>query len=451
VTPARPLLVGGLAFGLVARLVFGWVDDGLWWPDEYYQSLEPAHRAVFGYGWQAWEFLEGARHWTLPGFVAALMQVSTWLSLPYLRVIEVTFCLAGSATAWAVWKLARAQGASERSAAIAATVFSVMGLAVFIAPRAMGEALSALPITLAFALLFAAPTRGKVVLVGVLLSVAVALRLQNGLFCIGALVVLLRTDRRLMAWLFTVLVVGAVVYGLVDRLTWGTWFHSARVYLQFNLIEGRASSFGTSPFLHYLTAFVTSELTFIPLVLLTALGFKRRPEVPVMALVVLLVHSFIPHKELRFLFPLVPLLVAQAALGLDLVKPWVQVALPVMALVSLALLPTLTFGRLGIVDPPRATSAIDFGGPENRLLVRAGKLDDVCGLRIESIQNWRTGGFAYFHKRVPLYRPGEGDSHFNYAIARTSPGTEVARDGDVGLFKLGAECAADDAYDWHLE
>jgi hypothetical protein len=326
-----------------------------------------------------------------------------------------------------------------------------MGLAVFIAPRAMGEGLSALPITLAFALLFSSPTRAKVVLAGVLLSVAVALRLQNGLFCIGALVVLLRSDRRLALWLFVVLLGGALAYGLVDFLTWGSWFHSARVYLQFNLVEGRASSFGTSPFLHYLTAFVTSEVTFIPLVLLTALGFKRRPEVPVIALVVLLVHSFIPHKELRFLFPLVPLLVAQAALGLDLAKPQVRIALPALAFFSLVSLPTMTFGRLGIVDPPRATSAIDFGGPENRLLIRAGKLDDVCGLRIESIANWRTGGFAYFHKRVPLYRAGEGDLHFNYVIARTSSGTEIARDGDVALFKLGAECASDASYDWHLE
>ena len=135
---ALPLLIGGLVVGLVARLVFAFHDDGLLWPDEYYQSLEPAHRAVFGYGWQAWEFLEGARHWTLPGFVALVMKVSSASGLDYLKAVEVTFCLASTATAYATWRLARAQDASPFSAAVSATVFSLMGLAVYVAPRAMG-------------------------------------------------------------------------------------------------------------------------------------------------------------------------------------------------------------------------------------------------------------------------------------------------------------------------
>ncbi len=455
--PARLLLLGGLAVGLVARLVFAVADDGLWWPDEYYQALEPAHRAVFGYGWQAWEFLEGARHWTLPGLVAALMKVSEAAGLPYLRVIEFSFCLVGSATGYAVSLLARAQGASQRASAISAAVFSLMGLAVFIAPRAMGEGLSGLPITLAFALLFMAPSRGKVIAAGLLLSLAVGLRLQNGLFCLGALAVLWRLKGP-VALLLGVLVVGAVGYGLVDQLTWGEPFHSARAYLRFNLVEGRASAFGTSPFFHYVSAFVTAEgLTFVPLVLLTALGARKRPELPLIVLGFFLVHSLIPHKELRFLFPLVPLLAAQAALGLDLVKPKVQLAVLALAGLSLLTLPWLTFGRLGIHDPPRDTSALDFGGPENRLLIRAGKLDDLCGLRLASLTHWRTGGYAYFHHRAPIYRadkPEEGAGHYNYVIARhgTVEGTELAVDHDVALIKLNdAPCTPDPTYDWHLE
>ena len=127
---ALPLLMGGLIVGLVARLAFAFHDDGLLWPDEYYQSLEPAHRAVFGYGWQAWEILDGARHWTLPGFVALVMKVSATLGFDYLKAVEVTFCLAGVATAWASYRLARAQDASPFASAVGATVFSLMGLAV---------------------------------------------------------------------------------------------------------------------------------------------------------------------------------------------------------------------------------------------------------------------------------------------------------------------------------
>ncbi len=443
----------------MARLVFAFHDDGLLWPDEYYQSLEPAHRAVFGYGWQAWEFLEGARHWTLPGFVAALMKLSTALGWDYLPTIEVTFCLAGVATALATYRLARAQRATPFSSAVAAATFALMGLAVYVAPRAMGETLSALPVTFAFAALCRPSTRWRLLLAGVLLSLAVALRLQNGLFCLGALAMLLADRRRADAGvLLGVLLLGAIAYGAVDHLTWGSPFHSARQYLRFNLIEGRASAFGTAPFLHYVGALVTAEgLTLVPVVALTVYGAPSHRAVPLIAFAFFLVHSFIPHKELRFLFPIIPLLCAQAALGLDrLGSPRPAFALLVLSVASLATLPTLTFWRLGIWNPKGSLSAIDYAGPENRLLRRASKLTDLCGLKLASIENWRTGGYAYLHQRVPMYRfqpPEAGEGHFNYVIARrgTVVGTEAAIEGELALIKLPTGCTPDLTYDWHLE
>jgi GPI mannosyltransferase 3 len=455
---ALPLLIGGLVIGLVARLSFAFHDDGLLWPDEYYQSLEPAHRAVFGYGWQAWEFLEGARHWTLPGFVAAVMRLSTALGVDYLAAIEVTFCVVGAGTVLAIHQLARVQGASPLASAIAATSFALMGLAVYVAPRAMGESLSALPITVAFTLLFR-EGRARLIFSAVLLTLAVGLRLQNGLFCLGALGLLLMNRRRAdAALLFGLLAVGALVYGAVDHFTWGAFFHSARQYLLFNLIEGRASQFGTAPFLYYVGAIVTAEgLTLIPLIALTTLGARTRPEVPLIALGFFLAHSVIPHKELRFLFPIIPLLCAQAALGLDRLaehRERAAMGVLVLSVASLATLPTLTFWRLGIWNPKG--SAIDFGGPENRLLRRASTLSDLCGLKIASLENWRTGGYAYLHQRVPMYRfqpPEAGAGHYNYVIAQRGQvtGTEVAVESDRALIKLSESCTPDLTYDWHLE
>ena len=455
-------LAGGVVLGLIARLVFAFHDDGLMWPDEYYQSLEPAHRAVFGYGWQAWEFLEGARHWTLPGFVAGVMKLSTALGFDYLKAVEITFCLAGVGTVLAIYTLARAQDASHFSSAIVAASFALMGFAVYVAPRAMGESLSALPITFAFALLSSArldPRR--MIAAGILLSLAVGLRLQNGLFCLGALALLLVQRRRQQAiQLLLLLLIGAAIYGAVDHLTWGSPFHSARQYLRFNLVQGRSSDFGTSPFFHYVVALITAEgLTIVPLVALTIVGARGRAAIPLIALAFFLVHSFIPHKELRFIFPIIPLLCAQAALGLDRLGARTHLAagaLIVLSIISLATLPTLTFGRLGISNPNGELSAIDYAGPENRLLRRASTLNDLCGLKITSIENWRTGGYAYLHQRVPMYRhepPGAGEGHYNYVIAKRGSvsGTEVASDGDRALTKLPTGCTPDLTYDWHLE
>ena len=88
--------------------------------------------------------------------------------------------------------------------------------------------------------------------------------------------------------------------------------------------------------------------------------------------------------------------------------------------------------------------------------MRARTLPDLCGLKIASLENWRTGGYAYLHQRVPMYRndpPNAGEGHFNYVIAKrgTVAGIEIAVEGEVALIQLPTGCAPDLAYDWHLE
>src|SRR5687767_8504114 len=92
---AQWVLVGGLAVGAALRLWVAFTDDGIFWPDEVYQSLEPAHRLVFGYGMVAWEFIEGARNWALPGFIAFWFKLSQLFGLDapaqYLGVVRTVF------------------------------------------------------------------------------------------------------------------------------------------------------------------------------------------------------------------------------------------------------------------------------------------------------------------------------------------------------------------------
>src|ERR671933_307798 len=111
------LLLGlSLVLGALLRLWLATHDDGIFWPDEIYQSLEPAHRLVFGYGVISWEFELGARSWALPGFVALLLKASAMAGLSdprsYLTVVRVAFCMVGLATACTTFLLARSQDAS---------------------------------------------------------------------------------------------------------------------------------------------------------------------------------------------------------------------------------------------------------------------------------------------------------------------------------------------------
>jgi phosphatidylinositol glycan class B len=59
-------------------------------PDEYYQSLEPAWRAVFGYGELTWEWREGIRGFLYPSIFASLWWILKILGVqnPYILVRE---------------------------------------------------------------------------------------------------------------------------------------------------------------------------------------------------------------------------------------------------------------------------------------------------------------------------------------------------------------------------
>src|ERR1051325_3783137 len=82
--PARLLAASGLvvlvmvAVGL--RLVPIIVEPSLNWGDEIFQTLEPAHRLVYGYGLVTWEFQLGMRSWLLPGFVAGIIGAARGLT-----------------------------------------------------------------------------------------------------------------------------------------------------------------------------------------------------------------------------------------------------------------------------------------------------------------------------------------------------------------------------------
>ncbi|XXF77286.1 hypothetical protein P2318_30175 [Myxococcaceae bacterium GXIMD 01537] len=471
---ALGLLAIVLGAGALLRVHLALTDDGLYWPDEIFQSLEPAHRLVFGYGLQAWEFIEGARNWALPGLVAALFQGARVLGLDtppgYLGFTRGAFALLGAATAWAGWKLARAWGASALAASAGASLLALAAVPIYFAPRAMSENASALPVALGLALALRPGASRRALVAGAsLLGVAVLLRLQNGIFCVGLLGVLAaRRQWRAAAEALAVLAGWALLFGLLDKLTWGRWFHSAIVYLDFNLVQGKAAGWGTAPFSYYGRVLFTG----MPWVAgvtaaLGLLGLRRAPGLAALAGAFFVLHALQPHKELRFLLPAFPLFTALASVGLEVVLAHVRtprvrgaLALAVVAVgVGSALkAPALTFGDIGQYEDSRPrTSAYDDSGPINRLLTVAGQREDVCGLKVEATHLAWTGGYSYFHREVPLYPhfgPGRESGLYSHVIlwGRGAGGGEVvATEGPVSLVRLpGGGCARDSGYTWRL-
>ncbi|MBJ6760043.1 hypothetical protein JGU66_04655 [Myxococcaceae bacterium JPH2] len=468
------LLTGVLTVGALLRLYWATHDDGMYWPDEVYQSLEPAHRLVYGYGLVAWEFVEGARNWALPGLVAGVMGLARLLGITdpagYLPVTKSVFALMGVACAWGSWRLARASGASPLAASGGAALLALSAVPLYFSPRAMSENASALPAVVGLALALAPGASRRALVTGAsLLGLAVLLRLQNGVFCVGLLGVLAaRREWRRAGEALGVLVLWAFLFGLLDRLTWGRWFHSAIVYLDFNLVQGRAADWGTAPFGYYGRVLLRSMPEVAALTGgLVLLALPRAPGLSFIAGAFFVLHALQPHKELRFLVPLFPLLAALAGVGLDSLfhlarGPLARVAtvgvVVVLALVSGARAGSLTFGRVGQYENSRSrASAWDDMGPVTRLMEVAGRREDVCGLKVEAVHLAWTGGYSAFHRRVPLYPhfgPGRESGLFSHVITvpgAVRPDDVVARDGPLVLARVTeGGCIPDPGYSWRL-
>jgi hypothetical protein len=448
------LLALALAVGTALRLWAAFTNYAVFHPDEVHQSLEPAHRLVFGYGYQSWEYAQGARNWTFAGLLAGLMGLTALVHLDvpwvYLGLIRVVLCGASMATAAGAYRLARELAAGRTAAACAASVVALSVVLIYFAPRAFSDSAAVLPVAVGLATALPSASHRRHLWLGAsLLGLATLIRLQSGIFCAG-LIVVLACQRRWRATLEAsiVLLSWAGLYGLIDWLTWGGWFHSAITYVAFNLRS--SSSFGTAPLTYYFTTIWTAIGPLALLVgLLAVVGASRAKGLAAMVFGYGLLHCLLPHKELRFILPILPLLAVLAALGLQTVldlrpSPVFAAALPasivVVALISATGLGQLTREQLG----DGHERPLNDGDAVNRLLLVASWQPDLCGLLLGNGSPTFTGGYTYLHRRVPIYtRQARGSdasrtNRFNYAIndLEKSDGTVVAIVDSLALTRL---------------
>lgn len=450
-----------LLAAVVLRVALGVGDHGMAWPDEIYQSIEPAHELVFGEGLLAWEYRDGARTWVLPGLIAALLGAADLAGLgeprAYLVVVQMAFVAVAAATVVATYALARALGASRAASVAGAAAFALAPVTIYFGHRALSENLSALAVAGGLALVLSR-SRRLLVAGAALLVFAVLLRLQNAIFCVVLLGVLAaRRDWPAVRDAAGVFAAGALAMALLDLVTWGRLLGSARSYVEENVLEGRASEFGVEPFGYYAEHVWTSspELTLV-VVPLALLGALRRPGLFALVAAYFLAHSLVEHKELRFLLPMLAPLCALAAVGLDAVTPRAR-SVAVGAAVALAVVGALraddlTWGDIGSRNGPEETTAWGHFADVNRLLLEARGRDDLCGLKLEQQDRVWSGGYSYLHRRVPYYdrREPDGSERFNYVIAPLAPPEPgermVALDGAFQLVKVAERCRSDPAF-----
>jgi phosphatidylinositol glycan class B len=311
-----------LAASLALRIWVATFQPNIIWPDEIFQVVEPAHRLVYGNGIVAWEYVLGMRSWIFPGAVAGLLWLGTLFgSDPAFKQVPVqAFMLLASLVPVTVGYRWGERLDGLRGGLVVGGFLAVWVDLLYMASHPLSDVIAA---DLLIAALYAAlpltdkPGARRLMLAGALSGLTFVLRFQLGPALFVAAIFACRRDN--CAWRALLTGGGMVVLasGALDWLTLGTPFQSIWLNLWLNIVKGISSDYGTAPAAYFIIApkFYWGPMVAILVFAQAVIGGRRFPALFAVALTILLTQSAIAHKEWRFIFPVVPLLVTLSGIA----------------------------------------------------------------------------------------------------------------------------------------
>lgn len=426
--PARsiavsPAVAAGALIYLAAfalRLLPVFAFPSIDYPDEIFQAVEPAHRLVYGTGLIPWEFVYGMRSWALPGFIAGIMKAVRLVGdgpAVYMPAIGMVLAALGATSALCAYLWGR-RFYGLWGGIVAGALTACWIDAVYFGPRPLSEAVSAHLLVVGLYLAspgYAVQGRGRLALAGLILGAAALLRIQIApavaLFVLWNWTGDAPPVRRLPPLIAGGLVALAL-FGAIDAVTWGWPGESLWRNVLINLWYGVSAHWGVEPWHYYVGAILVywGAATAVVLVL-ARLGALRLPALAVLALVILAIHSAIPHKEFRFIYPALLLTVISAGLGLAQVVDWIADGFALRGMSARAALraaaaPVLA---LAILTPVglAASPAYRAQWTRDADVVRADRvvaaLPNVCGIELYGVPWFLSGGYSLMHQKAPLY------------------------------------------------
>jgi len=322
--PASAILWGLMLLAFALR-AWAALTPGFLHPDAIYQYLEPAYRLLGGDGVITWEWRVGIRSWMLPTLLAGPLWIGETLApngpLPMI-LPRLATAAASLGIVWAAWTIGRRHALLTGALAgfVAATWFEI----VFFAAETLAEPLATAAIIPAAALLTQPRvTNGRIVLAGALLGFAILAR-PHYAPAAAALVIVSwwrnLAPSRLHARRWGALIAGALlvagISAAIDARQGLTPFAWMMENVQQNVVKDVSSRYGTLPFLSYVAWFMAVwSWWLVPAVIGIRFGWRQCPGLLAAAIVTLLLHSLIPHKEYRFVFLAFTALTLLAALG----------------------------------------------------------------------------------------------------------------------------------------
>ena len=437
----KQALAAILSIAFLLRVILPAVFPNIHHPDELFQYLEQGHRLAFGYGVVPWEYRVGIRSWLLPGILGGLMSATAWLGggvTAYLTVIGCVLSAVSLSIVWVAWLFAR-RLAGPTAAILAAGITATWFELVYFAHKPLTESIAAATLFWGTYLFCVASGRSRntIIAAGVLFGMTFVFRfhLAPALLVVAAVGCFRRSTQDLMLAAISGAAV-VLVAGLLDWITWGYPFESFWRAYHVNIVEGRAAKYGVLPWYGFIKFYLQFWSGFtVPMAILALIGARRAPYLLVIPLVIVISHTFIGHKEYRFVFPALPFFLLLAAIGTADV---IAVVRPMLS----------SYGRRGLVVVSMlcwvAVSATLMAGTQFRETLKSSahliegfsdirQIDQACGIGLVHVPWAATGGYTYLNRNVPIYLvnnaalAGPARTMFNLALA--SPDSPLAQYG----------------------
>ena len=403
------LIATVLISSLVLRVGVATRSPSMYFPDEIYQTQEQAHRIAYGNGVIPWEFRVGARSYVFPAFLAGVMRATDWMgkgSQGYLLGMAIVLSLISLTTVWFgfAWSY---QVGGPAAAVVGGLACAFWYELIYLGPKALNEVLAGnllLPsLYLGMYGQNSSPGRKwRLFVAALLLGTVVALRMHLAPVAMVAGFYFCRKNWRENWFPVTAgIALPILAFGMVDALTWSYPFQSYVVNFTYNIVQRKAAmDAGTRPWYQYLLLLILHEG---PLPLLALVGARRSPFLGWIALSILIPHSLIGHKEYRYMYPLLPIVVTLAAIGTIDVMTALNARLTrlrserAVMFASAAILIGIS-----ILIAPLFPSWKKQSG-ELIAFRQLGNDETLCGVAQLNIGWAGSGGYTYLHRNVPIY------------------------------------------------
>jgi|GEM_PF-568639 len=413
-TSSRAIICAVLAAGFLFRFLPMLFWPSIAQPDEVIQAIEQGHRHFYGYGLVPWEFDYAARSWLLGYFAAGAMALSEFFGggpAIYLPLIAGLLSLLGAVSTLCAFLWGR-RLISTAGGVAAALISATWVDTLYFGGRSLTEVVGAHFFVIALYLAepgFRVQSGKRLFFAGLFAGATLMLRIH--LAPAVALIWLWRiTDIRRFALLSAGALLAIIANGAFDAATWSYPFEPLWQNIQFNLVQGGSHFFGTDPWWKYVywmgANWGGTIALFLPLAIF---GGRRTPILLASAVLIVAVHSVLGHKEYRFIYPALLLFSITAGLGAvdlarlithgwrdGLLNPASRGVVGVMTFCWIVLCFVNLIGRDYDKHWDRAHES-------TLAALHVSRMQNVCGIGLYNVGNYETGGYSYFHKRVPLY------------------------------------------------